>query len=92
MVEIVAILNLTFLIEYPEKKGIVIKERGNVFNPDQNTSDIIDEHLEVEDNENIPNIKFSEALCIFGVFQFAVSFFFIKYAFYGVYYWLPTYL
>ena len=27
-----------------------------------------------------------------GVLQFAFSFFFIKFAYYGVYYWVPTYL
>jgi sugar phosphate permease len=27
-----------------------------------------------------------------GVMQFAVSYFFIKFAYYGIYYWVPTYL
>lgn len=31
-------------------------------------------------------------MCVKGVLQFAISFFFIKFAFYGVYYWVPTYL
>ena len=29
---------------------------------------------------------------VYGVLQFAASFFFIKFAYYGVYYWVPTYL
>ena len=45
-----------------------------------------------EDNEDIPEITFWKAFSIFGLLQFAISFFFIKFAFYGVYYWLPSYL
>jgi sugar phosphate permease len=45
-----------------------------------------------EDNQDIPEIKFCEAFGIFGLLQFAISFFFIKFAFYGVYYWIPSYL
>lgn len=45
-----------------------------------------------EDNQDIPEIKFCEAFSIFGLLQFAISFFFIKFAFYGVYYWIPSYL
>ena len=37
-------------------------------------------------------MSFGKALCIPGVLTFAVSFFFIKFAYYGVYYWVPTYL
>lgn len=37
-------------------------------------------------------MPFCDALKIRGVLQFAMSFFFIKFAFYGVYYWVPTYL
>ena len=45
-----------------------------------------------EDHQDIPEIKFWQAFSIYGIIQFAVSFFFIKFAFYGVYYWLPSYL
>ena len=38
------------------------------------------------------NIKFRDALFVFGVLQYAFSFFFIKFAYYGVYYWIPDYL
>ena len=38
------------------------------------------------------NIKFKDALLVFGVLQYAFSFFFIKFAYYGVYYWIPDYL
>lgn len=37
-------------------------------------------------------MPFCDAIKIKGVLQFAMSFFFIKFAFYGVYYWVPTYL
>lgn len=46
----------------------------------------------IEDGEEIPSMPFCDALKINGVLQFAVSFFFIKFAFYGIYYWVPTYL
>ena len=38
------------------------------------------------------NIRFKDALLVFGVLQYAISFFFIKFAYYGVYYWIPDYL
>ena len=31
-------------------------------------------------------------MCIPGVLSFSLSFFFIKFAYYGLYYWVPTYL
>ncbi len=37
-------------------------------------------------------MPFKQALLVPGVLQFGLSFFFIKFAFYGVYYWVPTYL
>ena len=37
-------------------------------------------------------MAFWKAVMIPGVLQFAFSFFFIKFAYYGVYYWVPTYL
>ena len=33
-VQVVALINFFFLIEYPSSKGIVIKEKASVFNPD----------------------------------------------------------
>ena len=45
-----------------------------------------------EDGEDIPSMPFCDALRINGVLQFAMSYFFIKFAFYGLYYWVPTYL
>lgn len=33
LIEVVAILNLLFLVEYPLKKGIVIRERANILDP-----------------------------------------------------------
>jgi len=47
---------------------------------------------ENEDNEDIPSISFKDAFFVKGVLQFGFSFFFIKFAYYGVYYWVPTYL
>ena len=35
MIEIVAIINLVCLIEYPMTKGIEIREQANIFNPAQ---------------------------------------------------------
>ena len=35
LVELVAIINLLCLIEYPLQKGIEIKEQANIFNPTQ---------------------------------------------------------
>ena len=46
----------------------------------------------MEDNAEIKNISFGKALCIPGVLTFSMSFFFIKFAYYGLYYWVPTYL
>ena len=46
----------------------------------------------MEDNESIKNISFGRALCIPGVLTYSLSFFFIKFAYYGIYYWVPTYL
>ena len=37
-------------------------------------------------------MDFKKALCIPGVLTYSISFFFIKFAYYGVYYWVPTYL
>ena len=47
---------------------------------------------QIEDNELIKNISFFKALCIPGVLTFSLSFFFIKFSYYGIYYWVPTYL
>ena len=33
-VELVAVLNLIFLVEYPQKKGIFIREKANILNPE----------------------------------------------------------
>ena len=83
-----ALINLFFLVEYPLERGLIIKERGNFIRPSEATEN---DELR-EDNADVPNIKFSKALRIPGVLQYAISFFFIKFAFYGVYYWIPTYL
>ena len=47
---------------------------------------------DIEDNAEIKNVSFWKALCIPGVLTFSLSFFFIKFAYYGLYYWVPTYL
>ena len=47
---------------------------------------------DIEDNPDIKNITFLDALMVPGVLQFSFSFFFIKFAYYGVYYWIPDYL
>jgi sugar phosphate permease len=46
----------------------------------------------VEDNEDIKQMPFWSAVMIRGVLQFSFSYFFIKFAYYGVYYWVPSYL
>lgn len=46
----------------------------------------------MEDSEQIKNVGFGRALCIPGVLTFSLSFFFIKFTYYGIYYWVPTYL
>lgn len=38
------------------------------------------------------SISFKQALLIPGVLIFAISFMFIKFSMYGIFYWLPTYL
>ena len=102
-VELVAVLNLIFLVEYPQKKGIVIREKATILNPDvaSDHNDDLDEanniaaggrQDEVMDNEEIGNVSFGSALCIRGVLAYSFSFFFAKFAYYGVYYWVPTYL
>lgn len=35
LIELVAIMNLVCLVEYPLKKGIEIREQANIFNPSQ---------------------------------------------------------
>lgn len=113
-IEVVAILNLLCLVEYPLQKGIVIRERANILDPTkvdddtnisteaENENEINQDELEdnamtkpkiaVEDNEDIKNISFGKALFIPGVLTYSLSFFFIKFAYYGIYYWVPTYL
>ena len=88
VIEVIAILNLLCLVEYPLQKGIVIRERANILNP----TEISEESNQVEDNEEIKNVSFGKALCIPGVLTYSISFFFIKFAYYGIYYWVPTYL
>ena len=90
IVFIFGVITMLFLVEYPSKIGISIKEEGKMLDPSRIS--IKKFARTQEDNENIPEIKFSEAFQIFGLLQFAFSFFFIKFAFYGVYYWIPTYL
>ncbi len=46
----------------------------------------------IEDSEEIKNVSFGKALFMPGVLTFSLSFFFIKFAYYGIYYWVPTYL
>lgn len=90
-----AIVNLICLVEYPIKKGIEIREHANILNLSETNHDadqVDGEIFDLEDNEEIPNIQFGKALRIPGVLTFSLSFFFIKFAYYGVYYWVPTYL
>ena len=92
-IEAWAIINLLFLVEYPMQKDIVIKEKANILDPtkvEKQAED--DDEAEVEDNEDIKNVSFGKALLIPGVLTFSLSFFFIKFAYYGIYYWVPTYL
>ena len=56
------------------------------------TTDNIRQNEDIEDNVEIKNVSFGRALCIPGVIGFSLSFFFIKFAYYGLYYWVPTYL
>lgn len=70
---------MIFLTDHPEKKNIVINE-----NKEDSTDQVMDQEMK--------SIKFKDALCIPGVLPMAMSFFFIKFAMYGVYYWIPTYL
>ena len=59
---------------------------------DPNTSEVIEEDSDPEDSESIPAMPFMKALLVEGVLAFSFSFFFIKFCYYGVYYWVPTYL
>lgn len=99
----VGLINLFLLKEYPAQLGLEIKERGNFLDPsrvktrleDLTREDDLDQTIQEEqpeDGEDIPSMPFCDAIKISGVLQFAMSFFFIKFAFYGVYYWVPTYL
>ena len=47
---------------------------------------------DIEDNEEVKSMSFKDALMLRNVIPYAVSLGFCKLAFYGVYYWLPTYL
>jgi sugar phosphate permease len=58
--------------------------------PDSRSSALSSDDL--EDSEEIKNVKFTKALLMPGVLTFSLSFFFIKFAYYGIYYWVPTYL
>ena len=71
--------------------GLEVKERGEILNPSA-TDTRVEVEAEVEDDKEIPTMPFWKAVMIPGVLQFAFSFFFIKFAYYGVYYWVPTYL
>lgn len=90
LVFFIGLINLIFLREYPSMLGLEVKEQGQLLNPEK-TVEATDE-CDLEDGEDIPSMPFNQALCVPGVFPFALSFFFIKFAFYGVYYWVPTYL
>ena len=52
-VEIVAILNLVFLVEYPLDKGIIIKEKANIINPTEadRTVNIEEGEEDIEDSD-----------------------------------------
>jgi sugar phosphate permease len=82
----VGLVNLLFLVEYPQSMNLEIKEHGEILDPSKAEKD------EGEDDANIPSMPFWQAVMIPGVLQFAFSFYFIKFAFYGNYYWIPTYL
>lgn len=90
IVQFMAFVNLFCLIEWPRSKGISIKEEGSMLNPNRISVKKLAKCQ--EDNDDIPEINFRAAFSIFGLLQFAFSFFFIKFAFYGVYYWIPEYL
>jgi sugar phosphate permease len=53
---------------------------------------VIEEDSDPEDSESIPAMPFMKALMVEGVLAFSFAFFFIKFCYYGVYYWVPTYL
>lgn len=93
----VGVLNLVLLREYPAQCDLQIREQGELLDPTKlriRDEDLLNEDAEEiqEDGEEVPSMPFCEAIRIWGVLQFAVSFFFIKFAFYGVYYWVPSYL
>ena len=48
--------------------------------------------MDIQDSEEVKNMSFKDALTMKNVVPYAISLGFIKLAFYGVYYWLPTYL
>lgn len=52
-VEIVAILNLVFLVEYPLDKGIIIREKANIINPTETdrTVNIEEGEEDIEDSD-----------------------------------------
>lgn len=97
----IGLINLIFLIEYPKQVGLEIREMGQVLDPSAVTTTSAQElenlaegkeELLVEDNEDIKQMPFWSAVMIRGVLQFSFSYFFIKFAYYGVYYWVPSYL
>lgn len=92
---------MIFLIEYPKQVGLEIREMGQVLDPSavatassQELENLADDNqiVLVEDNEDIKQMPFWSAVMIRGVLQFSFSYFFIKFAYYGVYYWVPSYL
>ncbi|CDW90244.1 major facilitator superfamily protein [Stylonychia lemnae] len=88
IVVIFAFLNLFFLIEFPEKKGIKIEENSHLF---QKVEEIKAEEATTSSNDK-QSIGFLKALMIPGVLIFSISFFLIKFSMYGFYYWLPNYI
>ena len=85
LVIIFAVINLVFLIEYPESKGIKIEEDSHLFHE---VKEIKSEDI----NTKQQSISFLKAIMIPGVLIFSICFFLIKFSMYGFYYWLPNYL
>jgi hypothetical protein len=91
IVVFVGVINLFFLYEFPEDKGIVIEEESHILDFTQKNQ-IISEDVNGPGVKIEKSISFVQALLIPGVLLFSISFFFIKFSMYGFYYWLPSYL
>lgn len=87
---VIAIIDWFFLVEHPSEKGLIVHEAED--NDEAEEELVVIEHS--HENEPPPDhaISFFSAWCIPGVLQYSLCYFCLKFANYGIMYWLPLYL